>query len=119
MQMKSFPRYEQLYQYGKLSSENQKLMRELVTDHTNQFTFHPQIKDYDCEKTRQGFFERQQQDCREREFKMLKAQEANSTAALRRSMMPRVNSAPNRRVVLVDSRMFRPCTRKHSDKRKY
>jgi len=96
--MKASPRFEQLYQYGRISAENQKLIRELSKESNGKYSFKPKIKEYDCEKTRQGFFERQEQDCREREYKLQRSQEVNSTASIRRGMMPRVNSAPHKRV---------------------
>lgn len=112
--MKASPRYEQLYQYAKISAENQLLMRELDEGRDGRFAFQPQIKEYPCEKTRLGFFERQQQDCREREFKAAKAQEANSTAALRRTMVPRVNSATSQRVVSAEINEGLPRTLRRS-----
>lgn len=55
-------------------------------------TFAPSINtSFECERTKMGFFERQQADCREREYKQKLREEANSTGNLRKSMRPSVN----------------------------
>lgn len=53
-------------------------------------TFTPQVNNYDCQKTRQTFFERQQADCHEREYKQQVAKEILSTVNIRKNMKPQL-----------------------------
>lgn len=59
-------------------------------------TFQPQINsDFDCQRTRLNFYERQQLDCQEREYKQKVLSEAKSTAVLRRQMQPQLCRPPS------------------------
>ena len=84
------PRHEQLYQYSKIKADNSQYNREQLSP---QLTFSPSInKSFESERTRMNFFERQQIDCREREYKQKLVEEANATVNVRRKMTPAINT---------------------------
>ncbi len=83
------PRHEQLYQYSRIKAEHARMNSQAMAP---DMTFAPSINtSFECEKTRMNFFQRQQADCRDREYKQKLREEANSTANLRKSMRPSVN----------------------------
>lgn len=89
LELNGTPRHEQLFNYSKVKAEHAKLNRKSLGP---DITFTPSINtSFECERTRLGFFERQQADCREREYKQKLREEANSTVNLRKMMIPAVN----------------------------
>lgn len=78
------PRHEQLYLYSKILQE-QMAMKDT---HDPELTFTPQVNNYDCERTRMTFYERQQMDCHNREYKQKLTKEIMSTANIRKNMQP-------------------------------
>lgn len=94
------PRHDQLFYYSKIKDQHMRLNQAL---NSPQLTFQPSINDFDCEKTRQTFFERQQADCREREYKQQMIADLHSTAKLRKEMVPQVGRGPmSRSAVALD-----------------
>lgn len=92
LDLQGTPRHDQLYYYSKIKNEHLRLNQALDSP---QLTFQPSVnKSFECEKTRQTFFERQQADCHEREYKQQMISDLNSTANLRRQMVPQVGRGP-------------------------
>lgn len=85
-------RHDQLYYYSKIKNEHLKLSQGMSSP---SMTFQPTINSsFDCERTRQTFFERQQADCKQREFKQQLINEMNSTSSLRSGMTPKIGRGP-------------------------
>lgn len=85
-------RHDQLFYYSKIKNEHLKLSQGLKSPEE---TFQPKINSsFDCEKTRQTFFERQQADCKQREFRQQMLEQMNSPSNLRPSMVPMVGRGP-------------------------
>lgn len=87
LDLSATPRHDQLYLYAKVRQEQMQMARSTQSP---DLTFTPQVNDYECQRTRMNFFERQQADCHEREYKQQLIRESQSTTNLRRQMQPQL-----------------------------
>lgn len=108
MDLNSSERHQQLYYYSKIQEERKRVLRD---SYEEKYSFKPSINEnFRSSRTEMNFFERQNQDCKDREYKQNVIEEMNSTKNIRKTLVPKIlNPSPSDQIVdCVESRTDLP-----------
>jgi len=98
LDLNSSERHQQLYYYSKIQEERKRVLRD---SYEEKYPFKPSInQNVRSSRTEMNFFERQNQDCKDREYKQKAIEEMNSTNNIRKTLVPKIlNPSPSDQIV--------------------